>query len=146
MSASAGSTTTNLSSSTHSRLRSLQTPHRDYYAFRMNADVSAGRRHRPCSVLIALQDQSGLKLYDQSGSGFIVELCKGDVLIFAGACPHIGLASRSDEANFKCDLLVLYYYISVLFIILTGFLHILLQRNPVCLGARGAALKQALMT
>jgi hypothetical protein len=76
----------------------------------MNADVSAGRRHRPCSVLIALQDQSGLKLYDQSGSGFIVELCKGDVLIFAGDCPHNGLASRSDEANFRCDLLVLYYY------------------------------------
>ena len=67
----------------------------------MNADVSAGRRHRPCSVLIALQDQSGLKLYDQSGSGFIVELCKGDVFIFAGDFPHNGLASRSDEANFR---------------------------------------------
>lgn len=67
----------------------------------MNTDVSAGRRHRPCSVLIALQDQSGLKLYDQSGSGFIVELRKGDILIFAGDCPHNGLASRSAEANYR---------------------------------------------
>lgn len=63
--------------------------------------MSAGRRHRPCSVLIALQDHSGLKLYDGQGTGFVVELSKGDVLIFAGDMPHNGLHSRSEVVNFR---------------------------------------------
>ena len=67
----------------------------------VNKSVSAGRRHRPCSVLIALQDNSGLKLYDKNGDGFIVELGKGDVLIFAGDMPHNGLQSRSGEVNYR---------------------------------------------
>jgi len=50
-------------------------------------------------VLIALQDLSGLKLYDKDGKGFVVDLGKGDVLVFSGDCPHNGLASRSDDVN-----------------------------------------------
>jgi hypothetical protein len=67
----------------------------------VKGSVSAGRRHRPCSILIALQDNSGLKLYDKNGDGFIVELRKGDVLIFAGDMPHNGLQSRSGEVNYR---------------------------------------------
>lgn len=63
--------------------------------------VSAGRRHRPCSVLIALQDQSGLKIYNHQGEGVVVELSKGDVLIFAGDTPHNGLQSRSQSVNYR---------------------------------------------
>ena len=83
-------------------LTPAQVPHRDFYPFRTIAtSVSAGRRHRPCSVLIALQDHSGLKLYDGQGTGFVVELSKGDVLIFAGDMPHNGLQSRSEVVNFR---------------------------------------------
>ena len=83
-------------------LTPAQVPHRDFYPFRTIAtSVSAGRRHRPCSVLIALQDHSGLKLYNDQGIGFVVELSKGDVLIFAGDTPHNGLPSRSDVVNVR---------------------------------------------
>ena len=83
-------------------LTPAQVPHRDYYPFRTGkVSVSAGRRHRPCSVLIALQDHSGLKIYDREGVGITVELSKGDVLIFAGDTPHNGLQSRSESVNFR---------------------------------------------
>jgi hypothetical protein len=83
-------------------LTPAQVPHRDYYPFRtMTNSVSAGRRHRPCSVLIALQNHSGLKLYNDKGMGFVVELSQGDVLIFAGDTPHNGLQSRSELVNVR---------------------------------------------
>jgi hypothetical protein len=40
-------------------------------------------------------------LYDGQGTGFVVELSKGDVLIFAGDMPHNGLQSRSEVVNVR---------------------------------------------
>jgi hypothetical protein len=79
-----------------------QVGHRDFYPFRtVRQRVSAGRRNRPCSVIVALQDNSGVKIYDQEGQGFIVEMSIGDVLVFAGDVPHNGLESRAHDDNVR---------------------------------------------
>lgn len=79
-----------------------QVRHRDFYPFRTAPQrVSSGRRNRPCSVIVALQDNSGVKIYDQEGQGFVVEMSIGDVLIFAGDVPHNGLESRSHDDNVR---------------------------------------------
>ena len=79
-----------------------QVAHRDFYPFRTAPQiVSSGRRNRPCSVIVALQDNSGVKIYDKEGQGFVVEMSIGDVLIFAGDVPHNGLESRARDDNVR---------------------------------------------
>ena len=54
------------------------------------------KRAKPCSIWVALQDNSGLYI-----NGRLIHAQAGDVIVFSGDCLHNGAESLSQNANFR---------------------------------------------